>query len=553
MKILKIFFGLILLIFLANCENMDKKVDLIVYSSKIYTLDQDFSIAQAMAIKNGKIIAIGTNDEIFDNYTAHNVYNGIGKTIYPGFIDGHCHFYGYGKGLLSQADLQGTKSFDEVIERVKAHQNEHNMEWIVGRGWDQNDWPEKSFPTKTKLDELFPDNPVVLIRIDGHAVVANSVALEKAGINKSTKIEGGEVLLGNDGFPNGMLIDNAADAVKNLIPELSPAKQEEALLLAQKNCFAVGLTSIVDAGLDKDLVCLIDTLQKAGKLKMKINAMLSPNAENLNYFVEKGPYLTDNLSVRSIKLYADGALGSRGALLHEPYSDDPGKLGLQMSQKEYFRDWAKKAYDNNYQICTHAIGDSAGHLMLDLYGEILGGQNDRRWRIEHAQIIRPQELPKFKAFSIIPSVQATHCTSDMYWAGDRIGQERIAWAYAYQDLLKQNGWLINGTDFPIESINPLYTFYASVARKDLQAYPEGGFQKENGLSREQSLKSMTIWAAKGSFEEKKKGSLEVGKFADFVILEKDIMEIPEAEIPTVGIVRTYANGEEVYHNEAFGY
>ena len=532
------------------CDNMNKKVDVIIFSTKIYTVDPDFSIAQAMAVRHGKIVAIGSNEDIFDNYTAENAYNASGKAVYPGFIDGHCHFYWYGAGLLQNADLVGTETFDEIIEIVKEHHQKTNMEWILGRGWDQNDWPEKKYPTREKLDELFPDNPVVLTRIDGHALLANSEALRRADINSETKIEGGEVILDINGEPTGVLIDNAMDPVREMIPQLSNEQHAEALDIAQQNCFAAGLTSVVDAGLEKDLVLLIDSMQQKGRLKMKINAMLSPNEENLEHFIEKGPYLTDKLSVRSIKLYADGALGSRGALLLDEYSDDPGKHGLLIKEPDYYRKWALIANDNNFQVCTHTIGDSGARIMLDIYGEFLKGENDKRWRIEHAQIIHPNDMHKFGKYSVIPSVQGTHATSDMYWAEERLGPERIKWSYAFEELLDENGWLINGTDFPIENISPLYTFYASVARKDLEGYPEQGFLKENALNRTNALKSMTLWAAKGSFEEDKKGSLEPGKHADFVILEKDIMEIPEEEIPSVKIASTFVDGEEVFRNES---
>jgi len=279
---------------------------------------------------------------------------------------------------------------------------------------------------------------------------------------------------------------------------------------------------------------------------MRINAMISPTATNIREFLKKETYKTDHLTVRSVKLFADGALGSRGALMLEPYSDDPGNYGLLIDQPDYYRSILKDAYDNGFQVNTHAIGDSANRMMLNLYGEYLKKKNDRRWRIEHAQVIHPDDFDLFGKYSIIPSVQGTHCTSDMYWADERLGHERLKGAYAYKQLMNQNGWLINGTDFPVEYINPLYTFYASVSRKDSKGWPDEGFQKENGLSREETLRSMTVWAAKGSFEENEKGSIEPGKFADFVILSEDIMEIPEAGIPDVTVLKTILGGEVVY-------
>jgi predicted amidohydrolase YtcJ len=279
---------------------------------------------------------------------------------------------------------------------------------------------------------------------------------------------------------------------------------------------------------------------------MRINAMLSPTQENLDTYVDGGPYITDRLSVRSIKLYADGALGSRGALLIAEYSDDPGNGGIMLTPPDTIRSICQQAIDDGYQICTHAIGDSANRMMLHLYGEFLQGSNDLRWRIEHAQIIAPEDFALFGKHNIVPSVQPTHATSDMYWAADRVGQERIKGAYAYKQLLDQSGWIPLGTDFPIEQTNPMLTFFAAAARQDVESYPEGGFQSENALSREETLRGMTIWAARAAFEENRKGSLEPGKVADFVVLDADIMEIPLAEVPKVRVIKTFLGGQQVY-------
>lgn len=532
---------------------MKEKADLIIYSTTVYTVDSNFTVAESFAVKDGKIVEVGTTKDIFNKYSSPNVYNGIGKIVVPGLIDGHCHFLHYGENLVQNADLTDTKSFDEILDILQKHQEKYQTKWITGRGWDQNDWENKVWPNKTQLDELFPDNPVVLTRIDGHAVLANTEALNIAGITADRKIEGGEILLGKNGEMTGVLIDNAADTLKEYIPELSTEEKAKALVLAQQNCFEAGLTSIVDAGLDKEDILLIDSMQKSGELKMKVYAMLSPTEENFEHFLSSGPYVTDHLSVRSVKLYSDGALGSRGALLTKPYSDDPGNYGILINQPDYYREICKKAYNAGYQVNTHCIGDSGAKVMLDIYGEFLKGNNDKRWRIEHAQIIKPEDVDKFGNYSVIPSVQGTHATSDMYWAEERLGPERLKWSYAYKELCEQNRWLINGTDFPIEKIYPIHTFYATVARKDLKGYPAGGFLKENALDREETLKSMTIWAAKGSFEEGRKGSIEAGKDADFVILDSDIMQIPEKDIPRTRIVKTFVNGEEVYKNKDFDY
>jgi len=335
------------------------------------------------------------------------------------------------------------------------------------------------------------------------------------------------------------------DLVSSIIP--APSKQTEIIALkeAQQNCFNVGLTSVVDAGLDANTVRLIDSLQKSGTVKMRVNAMLSPTEENFKDFVRKGVVKKDKLTVRSVKLYADGALGSRGAKLLQPYSDDPDNTGLLIHQPDFYRKICAIALKNGYQVNTHAIGDSANRMMLEIYGDFLKGKNDKRWRIEHAQVVNESDFDLFGKYSIIPSVQPTHATSDMYWAEERLGNERIKGAYAYKRLLKENGWLPLGTDFPIEDINPLYTFYAAVARKDLKGYPNGGWQPENALSREEALRGITVWAAKGSFEEDEKGSIEPGKFADFVILENDIMISDMKKIPRTKIVSTWLDGKKV--------
>lgn len=530
---------------LTACTPMEKS-DLIIKNAKIYTVDGQFSIAEAMAVKDGIIQALGNEDEIIRKYEAEHVYDLNGKPVYPGFIDAHCHFLGYGIGLLKKADLTGTGSFDEVVEIVKSHHEKFpSAFWIEGRGWDQNDWPEQAFPTKEKLDVLFPDNPVILTRIDGHAALVNSKALELAGITAKSKIKGGDVILQN-GVPTGLLVDNAIGRVTAIIPEPGEKQIAEALLVAQENCFAVGLTSVHDAGLETREIQVIDELGKNGELQMRIYAMLSPTRENFETFVENGPYKTDHLNVRSIKLYADGALGSRGAKLLHDYSDQHGNSGLVLRTPDSIRDICLTAYEKGFQVNTHAIGDSANRMMLQLYGEVLKGKNDKRWRIEHVQIIAPGDFKLFNTYSIVPSAQPTHATSDMYWAGDRVGQERIKGAYAYKQLLEQSGWIPLGTDFPIEKINPMLTFYAAVTRKDLKGWPEGGFQMQNALTREESLKGMTIWAAKAAFEENEKGSLESGKMADFIVMDKDIMEVPDSELPYVEVLKTFIGGMEVY-------
>ena len=520
-------------------------VDLIVKNATIYTVDSNFSKVESFVVVDGKIVETNTVDSIEKKYTSKNVVDAIGKYVYPGFIDAHSHFNGYGVNLMQYADLRGTESKEEIYEILKSHYEKFGGDWILGRSWDQNDWSTKEFPDKIGLDKMFPDIPVFLIRVDGHAGWCNSNALEIGKVNGDLKVTGGDILLKN-GKPTGVLIDNAMGLVSRHVPDISREQQEKGLLAAQKNCFAVGLTSVADCGVGKHTVLLMDEMQKAGLLKIRINAMLSPSEDNFKHFVNNGIYKTDYLTVNTIKLFADGALGSRGALMINEYSDDPGNRGLQIAYQTYYDKICQLAYDNNYAVATHCIGDSANRLMLNTYGKFLKSKNDRRWRIEHSQIINPNDFGKFAQFSIVPSIQATHCTSDMYWAEDRVGEERIKGAYSYQTLLNQLGWLPNGTDFPVEKIEPLYTFYASVFRTDHKGWPEGGWRMDEGLTREQTLRSMTIWAAKSSFDEHEKGSLENGKWADFIILDTDLMTASPKEVLDTKVLSTWSAGEKVF-------
>lgn len=543
MKILRIMLICSLVFIFMSC-NQQQQVDLIIHNAVIYTVDGDFSVQESAAIHEGKFVATGPFRLISRKFKASETIDLEKGYVYPGLIDPHCHFYGYGTSLQN-ADLVGATSFEAILEILKHHQEQFPSDWVLGRGWDQNLWPTKEFPHRNQLDAVFPDVPVLLIRVDGHAAIANTEALKRAGITARTRVQGGDVLLQN-GQPTGILIDNAIGLVRSKVPALSLQDNINALKNAQQNCFAVGLTSVSDAGLNKATLMLIDSLQQAGALKMRLYAMLSPTRENLETFGPRGPYKTDRLNVRSIKLFADGALGSRGAKLLQPYSDEPANSGLLVESPEYLREISRKALDFGFQVNTHCIGDSAVRLMLHIYGELLEKQNDLRWRIEHAQIVHPEDMDLFGRYSIVPSIQTTHATSDMIWAAHRLGPQRITTAYAYRQLLEQNGWLPNGSDFPVEHINPLYGFYAAVARKNLQGYPQQGWQMENALTRQQALKAMTIWAAKAQFEELEKGSIEAGKFADFIVTDQDLMTMDLEEIPALMIRSTYIDGVKVY-------
>ncbi len=531
-------------ILLSSCSNK-QQADLIVFNGNIYTVNDSFALAEAFALKDGKIVEVGTSAAIREKYNASEQLDAEGKTIYPGFIDAHAHFFRYGIELQS-ADLFGTTSFQEVVAKIVAHQRQYPAaDWITGRGWDQNDWQVKEFPTKDTLDLLFPDTPVIITRIDGHASLANQKALELAGITTDTKLVGGLVEVEN-GRMTGMLIDNAVDLVTSKIPAPDEQEQRQALLNAEKNCFAVGLTSIADAGLDKSTVDLMDAMHQKGELQMRIYAMLNPSKENQDHYLARGPYKTDRLNVRSFKIYADGALGSRGANLLQPYTDRTGHYGFLLASEDEFRSIAALLNQHGFQMNTHAIGDSANRLLLDIYSEVLKEKNDKRWRIEHAQIINPADMAKFGRYSIIPSVQPTHATSDMYWAGDRLGNERIRHAYPFQELMTQNNYIALGSDFPVEDINPVYGFHSAVARQDGANFPAGGFQMENAMSRADALKGMTIWAARAAFEENEKGSIEAGKFADFVIVDQDIMTVAPEQMRGLQVLKTFVGGKLVY-------
>jgi predicted amidohydrolase YtcJ len=536
-----------LLLFAASCKQKEFNADLLVKNAVVYTVDSNFSISGAFVVNGGKIVAVGMADSLENIYKAREVVDAAGKAVYPGFIDDHSHFYEYGLSL-QEVNLVDIKSWNGILDSVNVFARRNSEGWIIGRGWDQNTWKVKQFPNKVKLDSLFPVRPVLLTRIDGHAAIANQAALNIAGIKPGQNVTGGEIET-IKGKLTGILVDNAVGIVARKIPEPTDQVTQAALLEAQHNCFADGLTTVSDCGLPYTMVNTIVQLQHKGALKMRMYVMLADRKENYDYLFKRGVFQTPGLDVRSFKVYADGALGSRGACLLQPYSDQKNWKGFLLSSQKHFEEVAKKVAEKGFQLCTHAIGDSANRVMLKIYASVLKGKNDRRWRIEHAQIVSPEDIHYFGDYSIIPSVQPTHATSDMRWAGARLGAKRLKTAYAYKQLLNQNGWMPLGTDFPVENINPIYTFYAAVERKDLKGYPKGGFQPENAIGPIEALKGMTIWAAKANFEEKEKGSIEPGKYADFVILDKDIMKIKGSELPQVKVLRTYVNGEKVYEKK----
>ena len=533
--------SLAFLLAFACAEAPKEEVDLIITEAKIYSLDADFSVQEALAIKDGKVLAIGSEADILKQYQAQEIKSFSGAYIYPGFNDAHAHFVGYARGLR-KVNLMGTRSWADALARVQAFQKEHPSDYIMGRGWDQNDWESKTYPHQASLDSLFPETPVYLGRIDGHAAIINSAAMKMAGLSGQEEIAGGMLIQDAQGF-TGVLMDNATALIK--LPKMDNSLQREAFLEAQENLFAVGVTSLTDAGLLRSDIELLELLYADGSLKIRVNAMVSDDSASLAHYLQS-PIETPNLRVKSAKFYLDGALGSRGALMLEPYADDPGNYGLQLKETTYFEMMADSLAQLGWQMCIHGIGDSANRLAVAIYSEALQGLEDRRWRIEHAQIVHPEDQKKMIAAGIVPSIQPTHASSDMYWAEQRIGAERMSYAYPAQSFLKLGAKLPLGTDFPIENINPLYTLRAAYLRQDAAGYPPKGFNLKEALTFEQSLRGMTEWGAYASFEDKKKGTLAVGMYADFIVFEKDLSALSAQELSNQKVMYTYLNGKVVY-------
>ena len=540
---MKYFSSIILVLLFINCTDKKLPADLLVTNATIYTVNANFDTASSFAVKDGLIVGVGNTQELMSAYTSTNTYDAGGKTIVPGLIDAHGHLYNLGVSM-GRLDLVGTTSFKQVLEKTVAFQQQKQLDFIVGRGWDQNDWEQQAFPDNKMLDQLFPEIPVALTRVDGHAMLANSKALALAGITPQTKVAGGQVVV-KDGALTGLLIDTPMDLVYQTLPKPSSTTIKNNLKQAQEVCLSYGLTTIDDAGLSIEVIDAIEQLHKANELSVRVYAMVSNTKRDLDYFLPKGIINTGKLHVRSVKVYADGALGSRGAALRKPYSDRHNHFGAMITDPATLERVASRILKAGYQMNTHAIGDSANIVVIRAYKKTLASTKDARWRIEHAQVISPTDFSNFSK-NIIPSIQPTHATSDMYWAQERLGPERIKGAYSYQTLLKNAGMVALGTDFPVEGVNPMHTFYAAVARKDLNQYPDNGFRSQEALTRTQALKGMTIWAAYANFEDTVKGSIEMGKFADFTVLEEDIMKIPQDSIPGVKALATFIDGVKVY-------
>lgn len=518
------------------------EADQVLRNAHIVCLDGAGTEAQAMAVHDGRIVALGKEHEILNAYRGAKVMDMAGATIYPGLIDAHSHLLGYAL-TLDRLNLVGTASWEEVMERL-AQWQAPGEGWVRGRGWDQNDWAISEFPTRRDLDALFPSRPVVLQRIDGHAVLANERALRETGMWEVEQVPGGEVLRLPDGSPSGVLVDGAADSLLSRIPEPSVQEKVSALKLAEQKMLEAGLTTVTDAGLEWGDILLMDSLHRSGDLHVRVMAMANPTPDNFDAMVARGGMRTDRLVAESFKFYMDGSLGSRGAALLAPYDDRPGHRGLLLQNVEAYKAQLRVVHENGFQAATHAIGDSAARLVLGAYAEILQGPNDFRWRVEHAQVLHPMDRPLFGQNSVIPSVQPTHATSDMYWAGERLGRGRIRRAYAYVDLMAELGMLPLGTDFPVEDIDPRKTFLAAVARQDAMRYPPEGFHMDQALTPRQAMLGMTLWAAIASRMDKEVGSLEVGKQADFVVMDRDWLKLEDPhEVLEAEVLQTFVAGE----------
>ena len=537
----------------APCIAGAQAADLIVTNARIYTVDENRPVVDAMAIRDGRVVATGPQRGVMTMRGPNTqVLDLHGRTVIPGMIDAHVHLLNLGNSLRN-VDLVGTTSYDEVIARVVARATETPAgTWILGRGWDQNDWGDTRFPTHDALSRAVPNHPVVLTRIDGHATLVNAAAMRAANVTAQTQDpSGGRFERSADGTPTGVLVDAAMGVVNRQVPALSRDQMKTAVQGAIAEMNRWGLTSVHDAGVSRNVIDVYEEVAREGRFNIRDYVMVANNDSSINHYLARGPQsgLYDGrLWIKAIKISADGALGSRGAALIEPYSDDPRNTGLALVPPGRVRDVAVKALRGGFQVNVHAIGDRANRTVLNEFEEALNQVPvaDHRFRIEHAQIIHPDDVPRFAQLGVIPSMQASHQTSDMYWAVNRLGPTRVLGAYAWRSLLNTGVIIANGSDLPVERTNPLISFMASVSRQDARGWPAGGWFPEQRMTREEALKSMTIWAAYAGFMEKEVGSLAPGKLADFVILDQDIMRIPPELILSTNVVATYLSGRAVY-------
>jgi predicted amidohydrolase YtcJ len=574
-RVLFIFIFVFLLSLFLFLNVTEREADLILTNGVVYTVNSKNQVAEAVAVRGDRIIGVGRSSEIRKKFKSKDVLDLQGKAVYPGFIDAHVHLIGFGVSMMV-LNLTGTNSISEIQDLVADRvRSTKPGQWIRGRGWDQNRWRLKDFPTYRALDLVAPNNPVYLIRIDGHATWVNKSVLDLAGITKSTEDPpGGKIMRDKNGTPTGVLIDNAQDLISSVIPPPTEEEITEAITRAVSEWPKYGITSVQDMGVGLKVIELYKKLIDAGKFPIRDYVAVAGESDAWEYYIHHGPeigYGSDHLTVRSVKLYADGALGSRGAALIEPYSDDPGNRGLTLISAAQIQAVAESSLAIGFQVCTHAIGDRANTFTLDSYEKAFRGKSGEpyRFRIEHAQVLAESDIPRFKKLGVIPSMQPTHCTSDMYWAEARLGPKRIRGAYAWRSLLNTGVVICGGSDVPVESPDPLPGFYAAITRQDAEGRPKdwrdvqkyfelssegitdtsafnGGWYANQRMTREEALKAFTIWAAYAAFEEGLKGSIEVGKLADLVVLSNDIMKVAPREILDTSVLMTFIGGKLVY-------
>ncbi len=533
-----------------------QQADLVVTNARIYTSDVNRPIAEALAVRNGRITFVGSNRGALALAGPRTERLDLtGRTVITGMVDAHAHLLGLGQALRS-VDLVGTRSYDEVVARVAERaKSARPGEWIRGRGWDQNDWADTRFPTHAALSRAVPNNPVYLTRVDGHAGLVNAKALELAQVTAATPDpSGGRFIRDSAGSPTGVLIDNAQGVVSRVIPPASRTQLREQTLAAIAEANRWGLTGIHDAGVGADGIGVYEALAREGRYNLRNYVMVRANDSVLDAFMRRGPQkaLHDGrIWIRAIKITADGALGSRGAALLEPYSDDAGNTGLITQPPERIRSVAVRALKAGFQVNVHAIGDRANRIVLNQFETALREvpTADHRFRIEHAQILNEQDIPRFAALDVIPSMQGSHQTSDMYWVPARLGQSRTKGAYAWRSLLNTGVVIPNGSDFPVEAVNPLISFHSFVTRQDAENFPAGGWMSEQRTTREEALLSITLWPAYAAFMENESGSLTAGKYADFVVLDRDIMTVAPEEVLGTRVLLTVLGGRTVYRAE----
>lgn len=568
-------------IIFASCSTPKMNVDLVINNGNFCTLDTRMPDAQAVAINDGHIVAVGTSNEIDSRFVGKTVVDLQRAFVLPGITDGHGHVSELGFSLMT-LDLRDAKSPEEAAGKlvgIVSKMNTKESVWIRGRGWNQERWPKKTFPTHDLLDKVPKNVCVLFVRVDGHAIWVNRNAMELAGITSTTTDPtGGRIIRDKNGNPTGVFLDAAMELITSKIPCPSDAEVENAILLAADTCARYGLTEVHDAGINAQILRVYKKLTDEGKLKIRVYAMYLGTDSTLPAILKQGPLINykDIFTMRSVKVYMDGALGSRGAALVQPYTDDPGNYGLTEMGEKDLENLTIAALSNGFQVCTHAIGDRANDIVLNAYDAAMKVAKvpDPRLRVEHAQVLLKEDISRFKKLGVIPSMQPTHCTSDMSWAELRLGPERIRYSYAWQSLLKDGNIIVGGSDFPVESPDPRLGIYAAATRQDLFGLPRnfedvkeyfevtsdivedssdfnGGFFPQEKMTTEEAIKAFTIWPAFGAFQENNKGTISVGKYADFTIFKEDLRKISPKEISLDEILGTIVGGKLVYANPNF--